>query len=595
MAERIQATQELLGRIETEAALPPQVGAEDATAAVLCVLSQRLSGGEARHLVDNLPEPMKYLVQRCALHRDEPPAVFDANEFLRRVGAHFDMATEEALRLCRVVFDAIRPQLPDKEIRDIANQLPEDIQKLWHPPEAGALPASTGRPARTPVKGAPQPAPADAAVRAPLIAEIEQSGILPPGVTGAGALSSVLCTLALRLSRGEAVHLNESLPGALRPLVQACALHRQERGQVFNRIGMRQRVGRHLGVDERHAQRIIETVFAVVQQVLPDDVSQHVADQLPEDLRALWVEPRRRTSPPPPPRATRSAEPPPPRRLYRDIERLVALPAHVTAEDAAEAVLCVLSQRLSGTVAGRLLEGQPMAVRGLVAPCGAHREEPPSQMGREELVQRVAEHLKATTAEAEAITRGVFEAVQKGLPQRTIRDVTRQLPADLVALWQVSERGAPPREPGITGRGAVEAAPGPEPRDVEVSHPVIGDIERSGVLPAGITGGGALSAVMCVLSQRLSAGQAGHVLGELPEPVAGLFRACAIHRGEHGARFERPEFLRRVAVHLDIDDPRRAEAVARAVFAAVKRAIPEYEIDRVSSQLPRELDRLWRE
>jgi uncharacterized protein (DUF2267 family) len=52
------------------------------------------------------------------------------------------------------------------------------------------------------------------------------------------------------------------------------------------------------------------------------------------------------------------------------------------------------------------------------------------------------------------------------------------------------------------------------------------------------------------------------------------------------------ELLRRVADHLGTDEE-RAEIVARAVFAAVKRVLPDDEIASVASQLPEPLLALW--
>jgi uncharacterized protein (DUF2267 family) len=67
---------------------------------------------------------------------------------------------------------------------------------------------------------------------------------------------------------------------------------------------------------------------------------------------------------------------------------------------------------------------------------------------------------------------------------------------------------------------------------------------------------------------------------------------CARHRGERGEVFDRAEFLRRVAAHLNVSVP-QAEEISRAVFAAVRRRLPSKEVGDVASQLPRELKELW--
>jgi uncharacterized protein (DUF2267 family) len=69
--------------------------------------------------------------------------------------------------------------------------------------------------------------------------------------------------------------------------------------------------------------------------------------------------------------------------------------------------------------------------------------------------------------------------------------------------------------------------------------------------------------------------------------------ACARHRGERGEAFDYDEFLGRVAAHLDVSWP-AAEEIARTVFAAVRRMLPVKERQDVASQLPQDLEQLWR-
>jgi hypothetical protein len=51
----VNATADVEANIEQQGGLPPGMRGADAAAAVLCVLAQRLSGGEARDLVVTLP------------------------------------------------------------------------------------------------------------------------------------------------------------------------------------------------------------------------------------------------------------------------------------------------------------------------------------------------------------------------------------------------------------------------------------------------------------------------------------------------------------------------------------------------------------
>jgi uncharacterized protein (DUF2267 family) len=128
---------------------------------------------------------------------------------------------------------------------------------------------------------------------------------------------------------------------------------------------------------------------------------------------------------------------------------------------------------------------------------------------------------------------------------------------------------------------------------VNATASVEAEIEQQGVLPPGVRGAGAAAAVLCVLEQRLSEGEARDLVVTLPEGLRPRVQACARHRGERGEAFDYDEFLRRVAAHLDVSGP-KAEEITRTVFAAVRRTLPVKEQQDVASQLPWDLEQLWR-
>lgn len=97
---------------------------------------------------------------------------------------------------------------------------------------------------------------------------------------------------------------------------------------------------------------------------------------------------------------------------------------------------------------------------------------------------------------------------------------------------------------------------------------------RRSTRQAGVTSEDAFSAVMCAFSERLSRGQAREVFLGLPEPLRPLVERCMLHRAEPGFVFGREELLRRTGDHLHLDAP-RAEAIAHAVLAGLKRVLPE--------------------
>jgi hypothetical protein len=121
----------VLDHIERSGALPQGVSASEAAAAILCVLSLRVSADEARELMKFLPADVSRLVRPCARHRGAPIELFDREEFLHRVGDHLVVSEQESERMTRAVFEAVRMWLPTRDVREIAVQLPEDLHDLW--------------------------------------------------------------------------------------------------------------------------------------------------------------------------------------------------------------------------------------------------------------------------------------------------------------------------------------------------------------------------------------------------------------------------------------------------------------------------------
>jgi Uncharacterized conserved protein (DUF2267) len=103
-----------------------------------------------------------------------------------------------------------------------------------------------------------------------------------------------------------------------------------------------------------------------------------------------------------------------------------------------------------------------------------------------------------------------------------------------------------------------------QPREAYTSE-VGAEVEQLGVLPPGLHGTDAASAVLCVLARRRGPRLGGVPARRAPRPRG---RVCQ-SPGERGEVFDRDEFLRRVATHLNVT-VLQAEAIARVVFAAVK-------------------------
>ncbi len=99
-------------------------------------------------------------------------------------------------------------------------------------------------------------------------------------------------------------------------------------------------------------------------------------------------------------------------------------------------------------------------------------------------------------------------------------------------------------------------------------------------------------AVMCTFSRRLSGGEARNLLLALPNTLRPLVGACMLHRTETAARFDEREFVGELAEHPQTT-PELATRLAPAVFAAVKRWLPEKDVEDAAGQLPTDLRSLW--
>jgi uncharacterized protein (DUF2267 family) len=272
-------TEKFFRDIEQSGALPDGVSAIDAVAAVLCTLTMRLSGGEARDFAGAVPRKLRRILNRCAIHREEQPEKFDRRTFLRYVGGHLEVGPAAAERLSRVVFAAVRTLLPEDEILDVESQLPRDLVELWNPiPTPKPFDPTPTTRERRPVEE-----PSESIFR-----ELERSGVLPDGIAAITAVGAVLCTLEMQLTRGEARELAELAPPTLRTLLDRCPRHVGERPATWDRATFLRYVGDHLGLEGEATKQLTRAVFAAVRARIPPAEIKHVDSRLPRDLLDLW-------------------------------------------------------------------------------------------------------------------------------------------------------------------------------------------------------------------------------------------------------------------------------------------------------------------
>ncbi len=136
----------------------------------------------------------------------------------------------------------------------------------------------------------------------------------------------------------------------------------------------------------------------------------------------------------------------------------------------------------------------------------------------------------------------------------------------------------------------------PSPPDVHEDadyRALVEALAREG-LPRRAEATRAVEAVMCALAQRTAHADFDLLRELLPEPFRTRLAACERHALAPRAKLDTAEdFYEVVAEDLD-RSPDEVEPTVRAVFAAVRAQLPEQDAEDVASQLPRELDALWR-
>lgn len=259
---------------------------------------------------------------------------------------------------------------------------------------------------------------------------IDQRAELGPRVRPRTAASAVLRTLAQRLTPGQAKRLYDALPPDIQQLFPRGLVPPGHLIVRFDDAEYLDVLARELAVSPAHAELIADSVFRAVREVLPSEVIDNVAAQLPRDLSDLWLGTRAPILGATVPYDTARWE------LETDITNGVPLPVGVDATRALVSVMRVFTQRLSRGEARDVLLGLPPAVRPPLARYCLDREEEAVVFSLDELVHRVADDLGTDVALADQIVRVVLTAVKRMLPLKEQDDIASQLPVDLRALWE---------------------------------------------------------------------------------------------------------------------------------------------------------------
>jgi uncharacterized protein (DUF2267 family) len=113
--------------------------AEALTRATLTTLAERMDGGEARDLADQLPEELR----GYAFAATETAEKFGRDVFVTRVSGRADVDVPVAEAGVRAVFDTLREAVDPAGYRDAVTQLPSTLWDLIDP--TAPYPGQPGR------------------------------------------------------------------------------------------------------------------------------------------------------------------------------------------------------------------------------------------------------------------------------------------------------------------------------------------------------------------------------------------------------------------------------------------------------------------
>lgn len=112
-------------------------------------------------------------------------------------------------------------------------------------------------------------------------------------------------------------------------------------------------------------------------------------------------------------------------------------------QEAAEAVFCALSRRLSGGTVTRLLGQMPEDLRELFNSCPKRMSEDGESTTRDDFYLDVAEHLLVDPEDVRRIISGVFSAIHSQITERESQSVEAELPRDLSGTWIAARHNVP--------------------------------------------------------------------------------------------------------------------------------------------------------
>jgi len=113
-----------------------------------------------------------------------------------------------------------------------------------------------------------------------------------------------------------------------------------------------------------------------------------------------------------------------------------------------------------------------------------------------------------------------------------------------------------------------------------------GDLEQDDAQRAAV-------AVLCTLETRIQPEESQDLEAQLPRKLQSLLTHCRQGKQAAPQRFDRQDFIARVASELEVSHA-QAESLSRRVFATLRDQISDGEAQDVEGQLPADIAELWR-
>jgi uncharacterized protein (DUF2267 family) len=236
------------------------VKAERAARATLETLGERISGGEAHGLAEDLPSQTRDWL----LTDGEEAEHFEADEFVSRVAGREGVEPETAERHAQAVFIALGRLARGEEFSRVSAQLPNEYRALMQ---------ETTKRKRDPA------APEVVAVELFVRRVARRAALGPFEARRAG--EAVLETLAERIAGGEADDLAEQLGEELRPALERGKGRSGGKAQRMSLDEFIERMANREEVTHEHAFDHARAVFATLRETLTDKEFSDLLAELP--------------------------------------------------------------------------------------------------------------------------------------------------------------------------------------------------------------------------------------------------------------------------------------------------------------------------